>query len=882
MCCRSHECLFYVGNVIQLIKNSSDKYNQFNIYGDIMNFPKTLLASVIALSLSACGGDSSSDNDATTPNETNITHVGKAADGYLQYANVCLDLNNNKSCDNEEPSAATDENGSFSLDVTQEQLELHHLLVEVIANQTIDSDAPGVLLTKGYSLTAPGGSDFVSPISTFIQNQIEKGNSVEEAIQFVQAQLGTDLDITKDYIAEKQNTSLSDAEKAEFEKLHRVAQVTATILADKLDELKDSAAQNGISDKDLINVITEEVSNAASNIASSIQSSGDAFDVNNVASNVKNDHIEITSDNLQDKVDVNNADRDSKDASVAALAENGGLLWLGSETGNSPRLEYGVITMDRDNDVSEEIYFSNADFDGFDLQVSDSSVNLQRALVADGWVTADDTIVTIESRPDGTETLVTATRDLSLKASMKKVDVSGLNVKKILAKTADDAVWTSLYADTLDFPQSTYAYNLKIQPEIESYFTFNEGNWCTEEQKEERGGMCNSVAVETGVGPGAPATALEQIFKDVADGDVNATAIMAGISNGGILAEIVAGGVVNFYTWDYMNPVSDVVAIGHWEDMNSYGKVIRKVTAPEALMNRDDITWNNFKREDGTLYLTVVEGFVRVAGEVSLELEEEYVFGANTLQFLKDSLPKALTFNACLASLEDASYVLESGHTITYSAQKSVAWVNDGALTEYIETKEYMGNDFSWATAYNNVYDMPAWVAATNESLEKTRFKSHDADFTLLSMEDFYYDADYYYGAEGLNADGYFGGWGSLTATLPVKKSSSSKLLNYVYANSYEKVSLASIKNLNLNGGSFNELERNIISYSETFEGKESITVEAGTFDACRVTEKVFVGDLLDVNTRWYINRGYIKQEMAAPSWAPIYNREALYIPLLD
>ena len=176
-----------------------------------MNFPKTLLASVIAFSLSACGGDSSSDNGATTPNETNITHAGKAADGYLQYANVCLDLNNNKSCDDDEPSATTDENGSFTLDVTQEQLDLHHLLVEVIANQTIDSDAPGVLLTKGYSLTAPAGSDFVSPISTFIQNQIEKGNSAEEAIQFVQAQLGTDLDITKDYIAEKQSLEIGRA-----------------------------------------------------------------------------------------------------------------------------------------------------------------------------------------------------------------------------------------------------------------------------------------------------------------------------------------------------------------------------------------------------------------------------------------------------------------------------------------------------------------------------------------------------------------------------------------------------------------------------------------------------------------------------------------------
>lgn len=847
-----------------------------------MNFRKSLLASVIVLSFSGCGGESSSDSAATTPNVSNVAHTGKAADGYLQYANVCLDLNANKSCDDDEPSETTDENGSFTLDATQEQLNLHPLLVEVIANQTIDSDAPGILLTKGYSLSAPAGSDFVSPVSTFIQNKIEKGSSVEEAIQFVQAQLNTDLDITKDYIAQKQNTSLSDAEKAGFEKLHKVAQVTATILANKLDELKNSAAQKGISDKDLMNVITEEVSNAVSGIVSGVQAAGDGFDVGSVANSVKEDHIKITVDNLQDKVDVNNADRNSKKASVAELTENEGLLWLGSNSGIAPRLEYGVITQDSDNNVGEEIYFSNADFDGFELQVSDSSANFQRALTADGWVIADDTIVTIESRPDGSETLVTATRDLSLKANMKKVDVSGLNVKKILAKTADDGVWANLYPETLDFPQGIYAYNLKMQPEVESYFTFNEGNWCTEEQKSERGGMCNSVAVETGIGPGAPATSLDQIFKDVADGDVNATAIMAGISNGGILAEIVAGGVVNFYTWDYMNPVSDIVAVGHWEDINSHEKVIRKVVAPESLMSRDDITWNNFNRDDGSLYLTVVDGFVRVAGEISLQIEEEYVFDANTLQFLKDNLPTILTFNACLASLEDASYVLESGHTITYSAKKSVAWVNEGALTEYIETTEYMGNNFSWANVYTNIYDMPSWVSATDGNLSKTRFKSHDVEFTLLAMEDFYYGANYHYGEEGLNIDGSFGGWGGLKATLPVKKSSTPKVLNYVYADSYEKVSLASIENLDLVGGSFNELERNAISYSEIFEGKETVTVEAGTFDACRVTEKVFVGDLVDINTRWYINRGYIKQEMVAPSWAPVYNREAMYIIELD
>jgi hypothetical protein len=69
------------------------------------------LSLVTSLIFIGCGGGSGSGN--SNSNKIN----GKVVDGYVKNAKVCVDLNNNFSCDENEPFTYTDENGNYSLEI---------------------------------------------------------------------------------------------------------------------------------------------------------------------------------------------------------------------------------------------------------------------------------------------------------------------------------------------------------------------------------------------------------------------------------------------------------------------------------------------------------------------------------------------------------------------------------------------------------------------------------------------------------------------------------------------------------------------------------------------------------------------------------------------
>lgn len=125
-----------------------------------------VLSSLLALGACGGGGGTSSPSGATTLS-------GVALDGYLYRAEVCLDLNDNFLCDVNEPAAITDEQGRFTLnDVTQSQMNAHSILVNAIANVTVDQDKPGETIARSYLLTAPAGSTTISPLTTLIKAEM--------------------------------------------------------------------------------------------------------------------------------------------------------------------------------------------------------------------------------------------------------------------------------------------------------------------------------------------------------------------------------------------------------------------------------------------------------------------------------------------------------------------------------------------------------------------------------------------------------------------------------------------------------------------------------------------------------------------------------------
>lgn len=162
--------------------------------------PLLLLAlSTCALLLQACGGGGGSSGGGVTPppvGVTTVTYTGRAADGPLQGATACFDLNDNGDCDSGEPTAGpTDANGSFSLVVAAADAGKHRIVVQVPAT-AIDKDT-GAAVGTAFSLMAPASGAagdqavFVSPLTTAVQFHIDRtAASLVAAGDFIKAQAG--------------------------------------------------------------------------------------------------------------------------------------------------------------------------------------------------------------------------------------------------------------------------------------------------------------------------------------------------------------------------------------------------------------------------------------------------------------------------------------------------------------------------------------------------------------------------------------------------------------------------------------------------------------------------------------------------------------------
>ena len=173
--------------------------------------PLTIVLGLTAsVGLVGCFDDSDSDSSSGSTSSTSYSVT--AIDGYLNGAQVWLDLNANFQLDSNEPSATTGEGGKASLDITGiANPETYPLVVRSIKGQTIDEDT-GNTVASDYVMSAPAGEQEVTPLSTLVHVQLESGqaSSKEEAITNVAQEMGLDAgEVLGDY-KEKNN------EKAAF------------------------------------------------------------------------------------------------------------------------------------------------------------------------------------------------------------------------------------------------------------------------------------------------------------------------------------------------------------------------------------------------------------------------------------------------------------------------------------------------------------------------------------------------------------------------------------------------------------------------------------------------------------------------------------------
>ncbi|MCK4502950.1 MAG: Ig-like domain-containing protein [Desulfuromonadales bacterium] len=195
----------------------------------------SLFAMLSLLLLSACGGGGGGDGDTSSGSGDSVATVttlsGIIADGYLQNARVFLDRNRDRIYNNGEPTAQSTAGGVYTLTVNPGEGELYPIVVQVVANQTIDED-DGMTVSNDYFLESlPGHWEFISPLTTMVALERAKNPSLsEQQIEIeVRAKLGVPdaISFYADYIAAAGG---ADGLVVEGQRAHRIAQVVAGIM----------------------------------------------------------------------------------------------------------------------------------------------------------------------------------------------------------------------------------------------------------------------------------------------------------------------------------------------------------------------------------------------------------------------------------------------------------------------------------------------------------------------------------------------------------------------------------------------------------------------------------------------------------------------------
>lgn len=609
-----------------------------------MTFNKTLLALAIPLAMAGCSdsGGSSSSNEETALLEKEETALpeyvsfsGRVADGYLDGATVCLDINQNKQCDPTDPTTKSIAGGKFSIDdATQAQRDKFAVLVEVIVNSTIDEDNKAVALSKPLTLTAPAGYDFISPLSTMVQNNIEAGISTTDAEKIVQTKLGTTLALNSDYVAGKATGENTE----EYARLHQVAQVTARVISNNMETLAEAAATNNIAIDNLITAIVNEVFDALADITLQVgQVTADAnveFDPDTLANNVDNALIDLNATNINDVVDQNEALANATVTDTEALllreAVYGFEVEIDQEFQGSFYASYGLITKNQDLLAQPNHYEWNSSTNEFVATAEDpADADVVHILNSSGTWTRIPNFwdpTSFNGDTDGTFTVIRDRNGVSITQvfEMQEVNLAGLNVRTTLNKVDDgDGVWGNYLPATGVFPEGAKGYTFRLKNDVQNNdFYLMEDYDCNDAAT--RGGICNNSYVNSPLASNGLATSFNDFIVESAytlTGDHNADAasiIGAEIAfdenytdtySRTIRAEILANKTVNLYSVAYneQNATVELIGTSTWSFVPG-STVALEIEWIAALQEFDEYRTN---RDNPVL--AVISGYVRNA-----------------------------------------------------------------------------------------------------------------------------------------------------------------------------------------------------------------------------------------------------------------------------
>ncbi len=339
---------------------------------------RLFLVAFMSIFLAGCGGggggsSSIGTEEALVATESELT--GKVIDGYISGATVCLDLNNNYTCDPDEPSALSGAGGSYTFTYEGTIPEGIQILADIPIG-AVDEDL-GVV-DKPYSMLAPAAHpEVVTPLTTLVSQEIQSSAgqlTPEEAEKSVKLMLDIDESdslLGNDFVA-NEDTDL---------------QATATFVAEVLAVAKDAITKNPATSELTSAQIAKASVQTAKSITSDLIASGSSISL--AIEDVAMEVTTVVTGQINNIV----AASKSGDGEVVSLIQEikeGNLIIL-SEGGNE--IDEGGSIEYREGLEMEFVYFPDA-VEGQLVNITSAGNERVAMLVYDGpradtWVPID-------------------------------------------------------------------------------------------------------------------------------------------------------------------------------------------------------------------------------------------------------------------------------------------------------------------------------------------------------------------------------------------------------------------------------------------------------------------------------------------------------------
>lgn len=519
-----------------------------------------------SLTLAACGGGSGGT--------TSIT--GKAADGYLVEARVCLDRNANKQCDPDEPNTTTGEGGVFTLDgVTTADVARYAVVVEVVENMTVDEDT-GQRIAEGFVLSAPPGKpEFVSPLTTAVHGVLEQNPALGTELAAAKVKrligAGDEVGLFDDYVEQK-NTGESE----EYKRLHRIAQVSARILAKYKKAVDKAVDEAGISADAgaLSTLVVDQLLNRLKDTAAKVDEAGESLIVDQVMFDIiGSEDIDIDIETELAKV----KDRSKFIPITAKEALSEGIFWLESDEDDAVEgeYEYGKITLNSENRLDEAIY----EYDGT-RWVPDTADDDDFRIVLDKngkWQKLDESPSNwkVEFNTDGSAKMMLSGEADEVLITASERSIAGEEIKAFLGSFWYTEGFADQIPDGARFSAEAKAYRVGFTQTVDVYQLDYWGG-CPEWD-----GNCNVVWGYVN-GEDRPAETLDElIFPEKTTAEYgNYTGIGVRLT-----ARLIAGGILQIE--DHQDDgYSEITYDGSWEEREVRGQRLFVLNIPKRFNRR--------------------------------------------------------------------------------------------------------------------------------------------------------------------------------------------------------------------------------------------------------------------------------------------------------